>query len=279
MKYKIVTDSSSDLLSISDVPFSSVPLKINTAEKEFVDDVNLNIHEMLDYLEKYKGRSGSSCPNVAEWESAFENAENVFCVTITSALSGSCNAARTAAKNYKASHSERNIYVVDTLSTGPESTLIIEKLRELILADLSFENIVKKIKEYQKRTHLIFALESMHNLANNGRVNPLVAKLSGVLGIRIVGKASDEGTLEVTNKTRGERKMLACIAENIKKNGYNGEKIRIHHCENIQAVELLKKAVLAVFPKADIEVRSTRGLDSFYAERGGILVGFEGGIK
>lgn len=279
MKYKIVTDSSSDVLSLADVPFCTVPLKLSTAEKEFVDDANLDVHKMLDYLEKYKGRSGSSCPNVAEWEAAFEDAENVFCVTITSGLSGSYNAASTAAKNYKEAHPERNIYVVDTLSTGPESELIIEKLRELVLAELPFDDIVKKIKDYQRRTHLIFALESLHNLANNGRVSPLVAKLSGVLGIRVVGKASNEGTLEVTNKPRGERKMLSCIAETIKKYGYKGEKMRIHHCENMQAVELLKQAVLTVFPKADIKVCATRGLDSFYAERGGVLVGFEGDIK
>ncbi len=279
MKYKIVSDSACDLLSVPNVSFASVPLKIITDEKEFSDDNDLDISNMLCFLEKYKGHSRTSCPNTAEWEKAFSDSDNIFCVTITSTLSGSCNAARTAAKNHRKSYPDKKIYVIDTLSTGPEAALIIEKLRELILSDMAFEDIIKEISEYQKHTHLVFSLESMHNLANNGRVSPFTAKLAGVLGIRVVGKASERGTLEVTNKTRGERKMLSCIAEKIKENGYGGKKIRIHHCENPQSAELIKEAVTAVFPKADIDIRPTRGINSFYAERGGLIIAFEDGTN
>ncbi len=276
MKYKIVSDSSSDILSVEDVPFESVPLKLTSSDREFCDDANLDVSEMIEYLESHKERTGSSCPNVAEWEKAFEDAENIFCLTISGSLSGSYNAALTAAKKYKEEHPERNIHVINTLSTGPETALIIEKLCELIKNDVSFDDIIDQVKAYQRRTHLIFSLESLRNLANNGRVSPIIAKLSGVLGIRIIGKASDEGTLEMMHKTRGERKMLSCIAETIKSLGFNGGKMRIHHCENMQNAELLKQAFLAVFPTSDIIIRATRGLDSFYAERGGLIIGFEG---
>ncbi len=276
MKYKIVSDSSSDILSVEDVPFESVPLKLTSTDREFCDDADLDVSEMIEYLESHKGRTGSSCPNVAEWEKAFEDAENIFCLTISGSISGSYNAALTAAKKYKEEHPERNIYVINTLSTGPETALIIEKLCELIKNDVPFDDIIDQVKAYRRRTHLLFSLESLRNLANNGRISPIIAKLSGVLGIRIIGKASDEGTLEMVHKVRGERKMLSCIAENIKSLGFNGGKMRIHHCENIQSAELLKQAFLAVFPSSDIIIRSTRGLDSFYAERGGLIVGFEG---
>ena len=36
MKYKIVSDSSSNILSFSKVPYATVPLKIITSEKEYV---------------------------------------------------------------------------------------------------------------------------------------------------------------------------------------------------------------------------------------------------
>jgi fatty acid-binding protein DegV len=90
--------------------------------------------------------------------------------------------------------------VVDTLSTGAESALIIEKLCALIGEGLPFDTIVEKIKDYMATTHLIFALESMHNLANNGRVSPLVAKFAGALGIRVIGKASSVAAVAVTDE-------------------------------------------------------------------------------
>ena len=164
---------------------------------------------------------------------------------------------------------------MDSLSTGPESALIIEKLSELIMAGNDFDTIVAQIKEYQKRTHLIFALESLHNLANNGRVSPLVAKVAGVLDIRVIGKASEEGTLEMTNKVRGSYKTLMTIMENMKNTGYEGGKIRIHHCEKPDIAKVLKHEIKKLYPEADVKIRTTRALCSFYAERGGVLVGYE----
>ena len=279
MTYKIITDSSSDVCSIDEVSFCSVPLTIRTAEKEFVDDDTLNTGEMLEYLEKFKGKSSTACPSIGQWSEAFGDAENIFCVTITSNLSGSYNSARNAANEYMDMHKDRKVHVVDSLSTGPESALIIEKLRSLVKEKLPFDEIVEKINEFKSRTHLIFALESLHNLANNGRVSPLVAKVAGALGIRVVGKASNEGTLEITEKVRGAAKTVAQIVENMKKTGFDGLKARIHHCENAEVASKLSDAIKAAFPKAMVEIFPTRGLCSFYAERGGLLVGYSGSKK
>ncbi len=276
MNYKIVTDSSADLLVIEDVPFCSVPLKIVTSEQEYVDTAELDVSAMLADLKSYKGRSGSSCPNPEDYLAAFGDSENVFCITITSGLSGSCNSANAAAREYTELHPDRRVHVIDSLSTGPECRLIIEKIRELILIDKSFDEIVTEVAEYQRRTHLIFALESLHNLANNGRVNPIVAKISGFLGIRVVGKASDAGTLEITNKSRGAQGALASILKNMKSEGYVGGRVIIHHAENENLAAALRDKILAEFPAADITVGRARGLCSFYAESGGLLVGFEG---
>lgn len=219
------------------------------------------------------------CPNVDEWEKAFDDADGVFCVTITSNLSGSYNAASVAAKEYTEKHPNRKAHVVDTLSTGPESALIIEKLRELILSFKDFETIKKDIAAYCRRTHLIFSLESLQNLKNNGRVSAVTAKVAGIFGIRVVGQASLEGTLEVTDKAPGRAGAIKAIVKNMKKNGYAGGKIRIHHCCNSEAAQTLKKKILKEFPAALIEIGKTGGLCSYYAERGGLLVGFEGAEK
>ena len=165
--------------------------------------------------------------------------------------------------------------VIDSLSTGPECALIIEKLNDLITSGKSFAEISEEITESKKHTHLLFALESMHNLANNGRVSPIVAKLAGVLGIRIVGKASDVGTLEIINKSRGVKKMLEDIIENMKKTGCSG-KVLIHHCENIETAKKVEELIKENFKNVTTKISSVGGLCGFYAERGGLLIGFEG---
>ena len=276
MNYKIVSDSSADMLSLSAIPFSSVPLKIMTDNKEYVDNADLNVNEMLADLKAYKGKSHTSCPSTGEYIEAFGDAERVFCFTITSNLSGSCNAAQVAAKSYMEEHPDRKVKIVDSLSTGPETYMMIEKTKELIESGENFDAICEKIDDYAvNHTRLIFALESMHNLANNGRVSPLVAKMAGLLGIRAIGRASTVGTLEMICKSRGAQAAATDMLKNMKGDGFKGGKVRIHHAANPQAAELLKSKIAAEFPDAEINIGEARGLCSFYAEAGGTLVGFE----
>ena len=180
MKYMIVADSSSNLLTYPGVNFTSVPLKIVTDEKEYVDNAALDIGAMLADLESYKGRSGTSCPNMGDWLDAFGDAECVFAIAITSNLSGSYNAAMQAKAEYEDTYPGRRVCCLDSLSTGGEMVLIAEKLEELIESGLSFEEVEEKIRTYMKKTHLLFMLECMENLAKNGRVSPIVAKACGL---------------------------------------------------------------------------------------------------
>ena len=274
-KVKIVADSSSDVLSLDNIAFASAPLKIMTAEREFVDDANLNVKEMVDYLKGYSGKSSTSCPNIGDWISAFGDAEYVFCITITASLSGSYNAARLAKEAYENEHPERRVYVLNSLSTGPEMCLIMEKIKELVYAGLDFDEVCKQTDEYAKNTGLLFMLESMRNLANNGRVSHVAAKMAGILGIRALGKASDKGDLEMLEKCRGEKRTVDAIIEQLKAHGFNKGKIRIAHCFNEKLANIVKERILSEFGIIDIETYNCRGLCSFYAELGGMLLGFE----
>ena len=272
---KIVADSSANLMKLPAVAFDVAPLKIITAEREFVDNKALDLNEMIHFFESYKGKSQTSCPNPEDWLTAFGDAEDIFCVTITSGLSGSYNAACIAKDLYQTEHPNRRVFVIDSLSAGPEQTLLVEKLEELITAGKSFEEICAYMPSYQKKTGLFFMLESLNNFAANGRVSPTVAKLAGVLGIRIVGKASNQGTLEPTDKCRGEGKSLKTIVKHLKESGLKTGKVQLSHCLNESAANALKSMIEAEFPQANVKISMNLGLCSYYAEKGGLLVGFE----
>lgn len=276
MNIRIVADSSANLRTVETENLISVPLTIRTDEKEFVDDASLDINTMTDYLASYKGKSGSACPSSQDWFDAFGDAEHIFAVSITSNLSGSYNSARVAKEQYEEEHPGRKVCLIDSLSAGPELKLIIEKIKELNKKGLSFEEICDGITEYQKKTHLVFMLKSLTNLANNGRVSPAVAKIAGILNIHVVGIASSVGTLEQKEKSRGEKKAIDAMKKIMTELKYSGGKVRIDHCFNLEGAIALKDLILSVFPSADIIIGENYGLCSFYAEKGGILAGFEG---
>ena len=276
MKCKIVSDSSSNVYERTDIDYSSVPLKIITSEKEYSDVKGTDISEMVTYLQGYKGKSSTSCPNVQDWLEAFGDAELIFGVTITSNLSGSYSSALQAKKEYEAKHPGAKVLIVDSLSAGPELELIIEKMEEVLKEGGSFEEMSRAVTDYCKHSHLLFALKHLDNLARNGRVNPAVAKIAGVLGIRVVGKASDEGTLQQLHKCRGEAKAVSGIWDEMKKHEYCGGKVRLAHCFNPQIAQALSDTIHQSYPDADVRITSCTALCSYYAELGGLMIGYEG---
>lgn len=277
MKIKIVADSSCDLLTMPRVGFASVPLTISTDEKTYLDDEMLDIEEMVSDLSTYKGRSYTACPSIERWMDSFADADEIYVVTMTSALSGTYNAAMVAREQYLEQHPETKIEVFDTLSTGPEMHLLIDQIASLIAAGEAFETICEKAKEYQKRTRLFFSLESLHNLVQNGRVSKVVASVAGMLGIRILGTASEHGTLETVAKCRGNHKVVSSLLAQLEHCGYAGGKVYLAHSQNQELAEEIKAALEKKYGEVTIGIYETRGLCSYYAEKGGILIGVECG--
>lgn len=277
MKIRLVSDSSANLISIGDIPFSSVPLRVSIGENEFIDDANVDVPGMMKAMKAHKGKTSTACPGVQDWLDAFGDAEFVLGVTITSGLSGSYNSAAIAAEEYMEKHPGSKVFILDSLSAGPELELVVEKYRELILAGKSFDEIREGIKAYLSTTGLIFSLESLENFARNGRVSHTVAAIVGVLGIRVVGRASDEGTLEPLFKMRGEKAAVQKMAKYVIENGYSGGKIRISQTENPAMAEAIRAAIVKSFPDADVRIRENRALCSYYAETGGLLMAYERG--
>ena len=279
MRYQIVSDSSSNIFHIEGVNYTTVPLKIVAGQKEYVDNPALDVRGMVDELKAYKGKSGSSCPNAQEWLEAFGDAEMVFGVTISRNLSGSYNAAQQAAQDFAEEHPDAKIHIFDTLSTGPEMAMVTEKIVELLNRGLSFEEIVAGVREYQNHCHILFCLESMNNLARNGRVSPTVAKIASVLGIRACGDAQN-GQIVPSQKPRGQKKATETLASMIRERGFtNGSWLRIAHCFGETQAQLLIDALKKDFPNARYTIEPTGALCSFYAEEGGLIIAMEGAFN
>lgn len=277
MNKKIITDSSANLLvdNCSGTPHINVPLTIQVGDQAFKDDGSIDKIEFLTALKNTKVKTTTSCPNVHEWLEAFKGGDEIYVFTITSALSGSYNAARQAANQYHEDHPDAKILVFDTRSAGPQVKMLAQKAGELIEQGLSFQEVVKEIENYQKHLNLIFGLKDLTNLANNGRVPAAVAKIAGLLKLNIIGVANNKGEFELVTKARGDKRCYKKIVEEMVKRGYDGGRVTIDQNENAAGAAAIKNIILDQFPDAQVEIGECRALCAYYAETGGIMIGYE----
>ena len=64
MTFRIVADSSANLVAADGAELASVPLSITAGSRTFVDSEALDVQEMMDFLAAHKGRSTTACPGV-----------------------------------------------------------------------------------------------------------------------------------------------------------------------------------------------------------------------
>ena len=100
----------------------------------------------------------------------------------------------------------------------------------------------------------------------------MTAKL---LGIHMIGIASDEGTVQPLHKVRGSEKTYKLVLQEMRERGFAGGRVILGHAFQEKGAAMMRDLILAEFPSSAITVMPLSGLCCYYAEEGGLLIGFE----
>ena len=281
MTWNIVSDSSCDLrmaaFESDRVRFETVPLRIQVGEREFLDNDDLVVPDLLDAMSQEKSASSTACPSPAAFARAFEAGDCTVCFTISSNLSGTYNSAVMGREMVLEEHPEKKVCIIDSKATAGAMVLLIRKAKELMEAGEAgdFEGICDQLRLYQAALRTCFTLENFDNLIKNGRMRPLVGTLLHSLGIHVIADATPQGTIHVADKARGEAKTYKTITALMKSSkDCTGAEVVISHCENMAGALKLKQQILEDLPVKSVDVLSCRGLTSFYAMEKGLIIGY-----
>lgn len=278
-KWKVIADSSCDIRQFenlsSHVEYENVPFLITIDNHVVIDDAEVDIQGFNEKLANSKGPTSSACPAPDRYAEAYAGAENVICVTISSGLSGSYNSAVLGKDIALEKNPDANIHIFDSRSATSEVNLLVRKAISLAEKNVSFDEMVETMREYHQNTTINFLLKSVNNLVKNGRINKIIGQMVGLLNIHLVGERTEEGTIELAHKSRGEKRGLNTLLEEIKKNGYQGAAIEITHNHNIETAKKIEASIKEDYPDATINITPMSALCCYYAEARGITLGYE----
>ncbi len=279
MKWGIVIDSSCDLrtedFKQEGIDFTVVPLKIIVGKKNYVDDDQIDVKELLEDMKGSKEASQTACPSPGDFLSGYMKSDQVFCFTLTGGLSGTNNSARIAKELALGEDSSKKVHVIDSKSTAGHLLLLMNRCVELIHLGKAFEDIAEELEEYNKELGIVFTLGSYDNLIKTGRMSNFAGAIASKLNIRLVCKNTAEGEIQPVKKIRGQRAAYGAMIEYMKeKKDLNEAAIYIHHCNNEKDAIYIREKIYQEFPSAKIEIVPCKGLTTFYAMEGGIIVGF-----
>lgn len=211
MPVAVVTDSTCDIepARALRLGIGVVPLFVTFGSTSYRDHVDLSRADFYRKLVSERALPGTSQPTTAMFEEAFgaAQADAILCITISSQLSGTINAARSAAQHLAG----RRIEVFDSQSASGGLGLMVLRANGMAAAGAGIDEIVAVIEE-ERRTQALFAcIPDLSHLQRTGRIGRARAALGTLM--RIVPVLSlDEGQVvaraQVRTFSRAQETMI-----------------------------------------------------------------------
>lgn len=274
--YKIVAGSSCDLTEEmkKELDIDLIPFKITIDDKEYVDDENLDLNEMIDHMVSSPNPARTACPAPGDFLEVFKKYDNIFVITISKNLSGAYNAAKVAKDMALEEDPNKFIHIFNSKSASAGETAIALKLKEEIEKGSSRDDIIKNVEDYIDELQTFFILESLENLIKNGRISKTKGLIANILNFKPIMSDDGNGEIQLFDKVRGKKRAFSRLVEAIDEVGEDSKDRRlvITHVRAEKKALKLKEEIKKKYNFSSIEIVHTAGLCSCYADDGGIVL-------
>lgn len=274
MESNLIVDSCTDFNEETlDIP--RVPFRIIIDDEEIVDE-DTDIIELIRKMKSSRNQIKTACAPPEDFINKMKVQANNFIVTISSQLSDSYNSAMVAMETIKEKFPETFVHVFDSKSATAGETLIALKVKQLIEENLNPHEIVEQVEKYIPNMRTLFILDSLDNLAKNGRISNFKALLANIMNIVPIMGEDGEGRIILKEKVRGKKKAFSRLVEILDEYNidYQNTVLGITHVNCLEKAENLRDAIKAKYNFKDIKIFNPAGLSTVYAYDGGIVIAF-----
>jgi len=201
----IVTDSTTDIPKETAQAYdiAIVPLMVNFEDETFQDGF-LSQEAFFARMNAAPNLPTTSQPSVGTfvemYERQLESARTVISVHISSALSGTIESAREAARQF----GER-VHIFDTLNLSMGEGLQVIEAARSAASGAGAQEVLRVLEDARRRVKMIVGLDKVDNLAKGGRIGKVSALLGGMLNLRVLFTVNEAGSFEPVARVRGAK--------------------------------------------------------------------------
>jgi DegV family protein with EDD domain len=219
---RIVADTACDLPDdvANELGIVFVPLHVRFGTTELLDREQLSAKEFWARCAASPELPATAAPSPGAFSAAFESlasagADGVVCVTLSSKLSATSEAAAQAARSIS---SDFPVEVIDSFSVTMGEGFVAQAAAEAAAAGAGMAEVVAVANSTRGRLSVFGAIDTLENLRKGGRIGGAAALLGALLAIKPVIEVRD-GAVEQESKQRTRAKSLRYLAEKVRSAG------------------------------------------------------------
>lgn len=270
---QIVTDSSCDLPEelIRNYNIRIVPLMVNIDDKNYREGIDITPQEFYERMAQCEKLPKTSQPAPGAFAEVFQNLSRfgqVFCLTISSKLSGTYRSACIGRDM-----SEVDAVVFDTLAGSLGHGLQVLRASELALAGYNAKEVEAELDKYRRRMKILILLNTLENIVKGGRLSRIQGTIAKILNIRIL-LHNVEGAVVLLEKVHGKKKFMDRVLQTIidYSPDLKDQYIGITHFNNLTDAEFLAGKLREIYKPRDILINYMGSTMATYAGEGGIII-------
>ncbi len=220
MKFKIITDSSSDYTQdeAKNLGITVLPLSLNFDNESYKDGIDISKDEFYDLLINKKKFPKTSQPTAETFEKIFMDAKNanevLFVILIANSLSGTYANACLAKEKVDYHH----IYIIDSCTTIAGLQILIEHALKLSNEGKEIQEIVQSLNELKKRIVVVAIMNTLEYLVKGGRLSSSEGIIGNLLNLKPTIKFKEDGSIAVIGKSFGRIRANIHITKFFKEN-------------------------------------------------------------
>lgn len=259
----------------ADPHYVRIPLRIFVGKEEFVDDGSIRQQALLSAMKHCHEAPKTACPSPAHYMEHFDEAEDVYIVTLSDRLSGSCNAANQAVTFYREEGGGHNVHVFNSRSASAGQVQAALLIRELAAQGLPFQEVVDRVERYLDEMDTMFVLENLDNLRKNGRLSRMQSLVTSTLRIKLLLGSTPEGEICKKGQAMSVKQALSKMASLMAANpNHAGKRLSIVHCNCLERAYHLRELALKQCQFSEILISETGGISTVYANDGGVVAAY-----
>jgi DegV family protein with EDD domain len=276
VKVAVITDSDASLpKSLAEsLGIRQVPITVLFGDETFETGININDAQVFARIDREDRLPTTSAPSPGKFAAAYEEAfnsgvESIVCLTVSSQVSATYNAAVTARDMCPG----KDISVIDTHSLSLGQGYMALAAAEAAAGGADAAEVIARALAVGQRAHLFAALSTLKYLAMSGRVGHVAANIADLFNVKPV-LTIREGKLDLIERVRTQRKawtrLLSLTAETLGQRPI--ERMGVVHVNALEAARQFEAELRIALPTPD-EILITELTPGLSVHAGAGLVG------
>ncbi len=254
-KVVIVSDTAADLPEslIESLNISTVHVRVNFGSDEFIDRITLTPQQLYQRMASSAEPARTSQPPTGEFLRLFDQltsqGKDVVCLNVSSALSGTWQAATAAAVH----GGKQRTTVVDTLNAAVGQALLVLDAARAAAAGYSAAQVEQRVLKMRDQTHTMAVVPDLSYGVRGGRIPRWVGHLAGFLHAKALIAKNGKGQIKFAGVLWGDRSIPERFAKWALRHAdvIGSVRIIVGHCDALAGAEKVASYLTTTLPQIE----------------------------